>query len=162
MSLYGLTNVSQIEEIVVDVVGVLGGGPNAIALLLETCAAETNLGKTPDNHSKSGYGLFQFDKIAIDDVKTRTRSHLRARIEDRFGVDLDEIEPCQLDFSPLLSAIFARLHYMLVPAAIPGELDARADYWKAHYNKTGKGTPEHYLEQSEQLFKSDLYNAING
>lgn len=161
MNFYGLTSVNQIEETVVAVVGVLGGGANAISLMLGTCAAETNLGKAKDRHSKSGYGLFQLDEIAIRDVIERTREHHRDLIEDRFGVNLDEVEPRDLNFSPLLSAIFCRLHYKLVPEPLPDNMTDRANYWKKHYNKTGKGTPAHYLQQAEQLFHSDLYNAIN-
>lgn len=160
---YGLLNAQQIEETIVSVVAVLGGGSDAISLMLGTCAAETNLGKAKDRHTESGFGLFQMDKIAVFDVVDRTRGHHRDLIEDHYGINVDEVEPRDLNHNPLIAAIMCRLFYKLIPEAIPSDMEGRADYWKKYYNtEAGKGTPEHYLKQSEQLFNSDLYNAING
>lgn len=160
MPFYGVTTTKQIEDIVISVVGVLGGGSKAIRLMLGTCAAETNFGEAEDTHALSGYGLFQLDKIAIQDLKERTREHHRVAIEDRFGIYLDDIKPRDLNHSPLLAAICCRLHYKLVPDPIPADIEGRAKYWKKHYNKNGKGTPEHYIKRCGQLYGSDLYNAL--
>lgn len=158
---YGLTDFKELENHILHVVACFGGGSNAISLLFGTCAAETNLGKTRDIHSESGFGLCQFDKIAVEDVIARTRQHNKDIVEEHFGIDIDSVTPGMLDCSPLLSLIFCRLFYMLIPEPIPGDIEGRAAYWKKHYNKTGKGSIEHYLDSAEQLGKIHLYNALN-
>lgn len=159
---YGLTNYRQLEEIILSVCGKLGGGPNAVSLMLGTCAAETCLGKAPDIHALSGYGLFQLDKIAIVDVIQRTRPHHKELIADEYQIDIDSVEPNDLDNSPLLAAIFCRLFYILIPEPIPKGDEKQALYWKRYYNTAaGAGTVSHYLKQGEQLYKTDLFNVIS-
>lgn len=47
---------------------------------------------------------------------------------------------------PRCSVLFARLHYLRVPAAVPESLPAIAEYAKQHYNtRFGKAKPEDYL-----------------
>ncbi|CAH6911843.1 conserved hypothetical protein [Vibrio chagasii] len=162
MRFYGLANAKELESAILATVAALGGGSKAVCLMLGTCAAESNLGKARDNYKKSGYGLFQFDQIAIKDVIARTRPDRKQFIDERFGIDIDDVVPSDLNYSPLLSALFCRLHYLLVPESIPDTIEGRAKYWKKYYNtEAGKGTPDHYLKQSEQLFNSDLYNAVS-
>lgn len=51
-----------------------------------------------------------------------------------------------------LACLMARLHYLRVPAAVPGEHAARAVYYKRYYNTAaGKATPEKYLEDYARL-----------
>lgn len=158
---YGLSSKENVGELVVKVVSILGGGPKAISLMLEICAAETNLGRTRDRYTESGFGLFQFDKIAITDIIDRTRDRHCDNINDVFGIDLDRIQPSDLNLSPLLSAVFCRLHFLLIPDSIPDTVEGRAQYWKDHYNKGGKGSVEHYLSASDQLVSDPLYHALN-
>ena len=138
---YGLTNRTHLYDMVNDVVACLGGGENAKKLLLETAAAETGLGEAVDHTWWTGVGLMQFDRIWFDDVKQKVR--------ECFGIDVDRAEYTDLRWSPLLSLVFARLKYRLVPSAIPDTIQGRAAYWKKYYNsELGKGTPEHYIDSS--------------
>jgi hypothetical protein len=149
---YGTTNSTQCAEIVEDVVRVLGGGANARRLLLETAAQETHLGTYQDpTPYKAGTGVCQFDEIAFNGVVNRTRKRHRRAIREAFGVELHLVKYRELEFSPLLSFIFCRLKYKLIPEAIPETLSGRADYWKKHYNTAaGKGTANEYILNAER------------
>lgn len=146
---YGLLSRDQLEHTIDKVVSVLGGGVPAKKLLLETAAAETDLGKAIDTSWNVGIGIMQFDKIGFDDVKQRTSAAKKALIERTFGIDIDRVEYTDLRWNPLLSVIFARLKYLLVPGAIPDTIQGRAAYWKKWYNsELGAGTPEHYIDMA--------------
>ncbi|WP_416305192.1 hypothetical protein [Neptunicella sp. SCSIO 80796] len=132
----------------------LGYGINGFAarLLLETACAETQLGTYPDSTPNSGHGLCQFDQIGFDDVKARTRQADISTIKLFFDVDITQCSIEQLDNNPLLSFIFCRLKYKLIPNEIPDYLLGRAKYWKYHYNTwAGKGTVSHYLCSANRI-----------
>lgn len=158
---YGLTSSMDIERLVTYVVSRLDHpSSNAIKLMMETCAAETALGTAKDIHTKSGHGLFQFDSIGIDDVIERTAEDTKNEIIAQFGIDIDTVKSADLDYSPLSSALFARLKYLLVPDAIPSGIEGRGKYWKKWYNsELGSGTITHYL-QSAELIESDAYHSV--
>jgi len=148
---YGLTSRTHLYDMVDDVVACLGGGENAKKLLLETAAAETGLGEAVDTSWWTGIGLMQFDKIGFDDVKQRTSPAVKDKVLHCFGIDIDRVEHTDLRWSPLLSLVFARLKYRLVPSAIPSTLEGRAAYWKKWYNsELGAGTPQHYIESAKK------------
>src|SRR5690554_6378343 len=45
-----------------------------------------------------------------------------------------------------LGCLFARLHYIRFPEAVPHGLEAQAAYWKKYYNtRLGKGQPSDYI-----------------
>lgn len=149
---YGVKDREHIERVINAVCLYLGS--NAILagkLLMETCAAETQLCTYPDRHpEKLGVGGFQFDQIALDDLKQETNERHKRKIERLWGFVLDDIELHELADDFLLAAICCRLKYMRVPAAIPDNYLDRAAYWKRYYNtSTGKGTIEHYLNAAE-------------
>jgi len=146
---YGLINKQQIYDAVDKVVECLGGGDAAKKLLLETAAAETGMGEAIDKSWFVGIGLMQFDEIGFKDVQQRTSRAKKDLVLNCFGIDIDRVVHTDLRWSPLLSVIFARLKYQLVPSAIPDEQYARAAYWKKWYNSSlGKGTPEHYMRSA--------------
>lgn len=148
---YGLSDKHQIAELAQAVCAVLGDGNGfAVSLLVETCAAETLLGKARDNTLYgAGAGVSQVDYGTFAWLQEKyTPRDLAARIFDVFNIDLGLVAYKELDFSPLLSLIFCRLRYMTVTAPIPTSLSLRAEYWKEHYNTSaGKGTPEEYISR---------------
>jgi len=147
--MYGLLDKQQIYDTVDKVVDCLGGGDNAKKLMLEVSAAETDMGNAIDKSWFTGIGLMQFDKIGFDDVLQRTSKNKKALILKCFGIDIDRVVHTDLRWSPLLSVIFARLKFMLVPGLIPNQQEDRARYWKKWYNSSlGAGTPEHYIKAS--------------
>lgn len=152
---YGLALPEQAIEYSVSVCDLLGHGSNGagVQLLLETAAQETHLGRyrdpTPDG---AGRGLFQCDPIAFVDVQARVRRSDLEAVRARFGFDLTRVQHGALDSSPLLAAIFCRLHYKLRPEPIPDTLEGRAEYWKRFYNTAaGRGTPAEYVRNARKF-----------
>jgi hypothetical protein len=114
---------------------------------METAAAETDMGNAVDKSWGVGVGLMQFDPIGFDDVKARTNATIKRRVKEAFGVDIDRVTLGDLRWSPLLSVLFARLKYRLIPDPIPLSVIGRAEYWKKYYNSyAGAGTVQHYIE----------------
>ncbi len=152
---YGLTGQFEASKICSRVCVVLGNGYNetAVQLLLETAMQETHLGKYRDpTPGGAGMGLCQFDEIAFLDVKQRTRHPDIAKIKRNFDVDLMDIEHRELRFSPVLSFLFCRLFYRLIPEQIPKTVSERAAYWKKYYNTAkGKGTAEEYIHNANRI-----------
>lgn len=152
---YGLTNQQQALEMARQVCDVIGHGGNgtAVELLVETAAQETHLGAAKDlTIYGAGHGLCQFDHIGFVDVQQRTKRRLKAKVFDAFRVDIDKVMHRELEYAPLLSMIFCRLKYVLVPSAIPADLEGRAHYWKKYYNSSlGKGKPEEYVRNAHRI-----------
>lgn len=146
---YGLTDCRQISQIASIVCGVLGMGinNNADQFLCEIAAQETHSGTLRDRHAvKMGVGLMQIDRICFDDIMARTHEKTWDLIQEEFGIERN-LNYEMLAYSPLLSMIFARLHFRLIPEEFPINLFERAKYWKKYYNTVaGAGTPEEYLE----------------
>ncbi len=151
--MYGLISKKQLDKIILDVTNILGNGANNTAhlLLSETAQTETAYGDTPDTHLFSGYGIMQFDKIAIDDTIARTPQYIKDRILEVYGIDINSINGLILQWSPLASVIMARLKYRLIKEEIPTSREGRARYWKKYYNTSlGKGTVQRYMEATKK------------
>lgn len=151
MTGYGLVSTSHIKPICIAVCDVLGGGEEAVLLLCETAAAETKYGTMPDpTPDGAGRGLFQCDKISFEDIQQRAKPADIEAVKRAFDIDIRRVRWEQLNFSPVLAAIFARWHYKLRPGAIPKTRQERAEYWKLHYNTVaGKGTAAGYVEKAK-------------
>ena len=149
---YGLAKQKHLREIVIEVCNVLGHGSNAMAvdLMLETAAQETHCGQLRDpTPNGAGRGIFQIDPTAFNDICQRARANDLAMIYSEFAIDIKKVRHDALDHSPLLAAIFCRLFYKLIPAAIPNDLVGRAAYWKKYYNTAlGKGSVGEYVNNA--------------
>lgn len=149
---YGLVSLAHVKHYAQAVCNVLGAGNqnSAVYLLCETAAAETQFGTYADpTPNGAGRGLYQCDQIPFKDVQFRSSAADADAIKLAFDINIKAVEWDDLNYSPLLATIFARLHYKLRPGAIPQTLAERAEYWKKHYNSIlGKGTVEHYIESS--------------
>jgi hypothetical protein len=155
---YGATDKQHIIDEATIVCRALGNGKTgkAIDLLLETAAAETQLGTYPDRSMQNGHGLCQVDNIAIKDLKTRTRTRHKEKIEFYLGIDFDTLTQHDIQTQPRAAFIFCRLHYILVPEYIPETLFERANYWKKYYNtEAGKGTPVHFIKSAQAHLYQD-------
>lgn len=151
---YGLTHRHQIKEMATAVCDVLGHGKNrrAVALLVETCAAETHLGMARDKTLYgAGAGVPQIDEGTFNWLKKKYADHpIGGKISQAFNIDLGRVNYRELDLSPLTALVFCRLRYWTVTDAIPATRPERAAYWKRWYNSSeGKGSPEEYLERCE-------------
>jgi hypothetical protein len=154
---FGLVSVAHLDLIISDVCSVLGNGSNDNAHLAmkEVCAQETLLGSYPDRSVYGeGAGTHQFDNAGFDDVKDRVREKDRQLIIDHYRIDVKRVQLRELDFNPLLSAIFMRLKYLKVPEAIPVSLLGRGMYWKKYYNSNhpnAKGVASEYVKNANRL-----------
>jgi hypothetical protein len=150
---YGLKKPKDLHVYSEWVVTVLGGGESAVSLLMETAAVETLAGSyEDDNPETKGVGVCQHDQIGLDDIQLHPNKRAFALIRELSDYDMASVQLADLAFDPLLSLICCRLSYMRIPEAIPDDLYGRALYWKEHYNRSGKGTSEHYLEQVAHCF----------
>ena len=150
---YGAISKNEIIDITSEVVRILGGGENAIKLVLETIATESSMGtlKVKPRYN-FGVGLTQFDLPGFNDTKARTSKEKKDLIIKEFNIDINQVELRDLAYSPLLSIIFCRLFYQLRPGVIPSTVEERGKYWKKWYNtELGKGTVEHYLKQVKEF-----------
>lgn len=141
---YGLVALVQVKHYAQAVCDVLGCGEQnaAVYLLCETAAAETGYGTYADpTPNGAGRGLYQCDEIAFKYIQARVRQADVSALKTAFDFDLRKVEWNDLNLSPLLATVFARLHYKLRPEAIPLTLASRAEFWKKFYNTSaGKGT----------------------
>lgn len=146
---YGAESFQDVYDHAIAVCNVLGNGKRgyAKAMLMETACAETQCGTFPDFTINNGFGITQHDHINVRDVIARTRDHNKLKVWDNFGFDIDRVKAPDLQDNPLLSFIFTRLNYILVPDIFPETVASRAEYWKTHHNThKGKGTIEHYIQ----------------
>lgn len=150
---YGLNTPGELKTFARWVVEVLGGGDAAFNLLMETAAAETLAGTYADDNPETlGVGVCQHDLINLVDIKKHPNHRAFALIKEKFRFDIASIKLADLAYNPLLSLCCCRLSYMRIPYGIPDDLYGRALYWKAHYNRSGKGTVEKYLERVKACF----------
>ena len=149
---YGLAQAQQVYQFARAVCDVLGHGANATAIqmLVETAAQETHGGRYRDpSPDGAGRGLCQLDLIAFQDVQQRTRNKDVEAVREAFGIVLAQVDHDDLDYSPMLSMVFARLFYRLIPDVFPVTVEGRAAYWKEHYNTVlGKGTVDEYIHNA--------------
>jgi hypothetical protein len=154
---YGVTHIMILNMVFETISAVFTGSnrDNTERMLIGTSVAETSLGTYPDAHpNKLGVGLMQMDRIAFEDVKARTRNAHKHTAVRRLSVDVDNVLFEELATCPMLSVLFARLFYMLVPEQFPSTDEGMADYWKEHYNTSaGEGTPEDFMNRSKALEK---------
>ena len=152
---YGLSSQDEAVRVARLICGALGNGSNntAVKLLVETAQQETKLGAYRDpSPYAAGFGLCQFDEIAFEDVKHRTRSKTALKVYNTFGIDLKKVQHREMELSPMLSMVFCRLFYRLIPDPIPKDLQGRALYWKKYYNTMkGKGTSSQYIHSANKI-----------
>lgn len=159
---YGLTRLEQVFEIIEDVVKAMKGSNEDIEatrqLMIGTIAQETKLGTYRDpSPYKHGAGLSQIDPgIPFEDIQDRGTKYIR-QVKETFGIDILSATHRELELSPLLSVVMARVKYKLVPKAIPADFDGQWEYYKRYYNSyAGKATKEEYTRNYE--WSMELYN----
>lgn len=144
--LNGISGDMQLKVYIALITKILGNGKNKVVDLFiqEIINAETQNGYFPDNALEYGEGIGQFDRIAFDDVKTRTRSRNKKKLKF-IGIDVDNARYEDLRGNALLSIAFMRLKLLLVTAQIPIGKTERFKYYKRWYNSsTGKSNIAHW------------------
>jgi len=143
--------------------------------LIGTCATESDLtahrqiGYRWDT-TDGGWGLWQVQRGSVRDSLRRLRKnpelarHAAVWLYQHEEANLSEIfQMTELSVLRLiggwreLGCLFARLHYMREPSAIPEGLTEQAAYYKRVYNtEHGAGTVEKYLADWYRLVDAHL------
>lgn len=121
---------------------------NAVELLMGTCAQESAFGKY--NRQLGGgpaLGVFQMEPATFQDIiknYLHYKQPLFSRILDVCGLYVYDVN--ELVDNNRFAICMARVHYLRVKEALPGNLDGWAHYWKQHYNTPkGRGTVEEFI-----------------
>ena len=128
--------------------GIVKHSPEAVALLMGTCAQESHLGTYIRQIEGPARGIMQMEPATEKDIWENylefnpvSASYLTSET----GVDCPD--PEALESNLAYSIAMARMHYLRVPGAIPVTIEGQAAYWKQFYNTIyGAGTEEEYLE----------------
>ncbi len=136
--------------------------PEAVALLMETAAAESAFNTRIQLGGGPARGLWQVEPNTAADIFD---NYLASRFALRFG--LMEISfgfgvyehlmykdalSDLLERNDVFCCCMARIVYLRDPDPIPYSIVERAAYWKRVYNTPlGKGTAEHYLATARAL-----------
>jgi len=153
----------EVESAIATVSSYFGDGPDATALLREVVIKESNMGQNPNTYKmvtskkfgRGRFGVAQVDEVSFNDTQARLRGDKGQpqglvsqveKIKAASGIDLLDVEYEDLR-DPVLSAMYARLHFMKNSDPISDTVEGRAAAWKKHYNsKAGKGKPEQYTK----------------
>lgn len=97
-------------------------------------------------------GFYQIEPETHEDIwdsflafRPDLASKVRSFASQRWFVESNQAMNNELVTNLAYSTAIARIHYLRVAEAIPSDIEGQARYWKAHYNKSGKGTTQHYL-----------------
>jgi hypothetical protein len=119
---------------------------NAVALLMETAAVESSLGKFIFQIGGPARGIFQMEPASEKDVWDNYVTFKEPLRKQLALYGYRGHDPEKLVYDLRYQILMARIHYLRVAEAIPGSTAERARYWKQHYNtKLGKGTVGKYI-----------------
>ena len=119
----------------------LPANQNAVELLMETCAVESDFMTYNKQINGPALGIFQMEPDTLHDIRENYIKY-RPELHEFLEGNLLDIE---------YAIIMARIHYMRVSTSIPSTRLLRAKYWKKHYNThLGKGTVDKYMEKAQR------------
>ena len=134
------------DDVVLPVVGVLGGGKAAAQLVYRTGLAESGYKTTRQYGDGPALGYWQMEPVTHDDIWDNFLN-FRPELSDRlYGLCGDNRN---IELDPVYGCALCRVHYVRVPDPLPDvdDLEAQAAYWKQFYNTPlGAGTVHHFME----------------
>ncbi len=122
----------------------------AEALLLGTCAVESDMGTFLKQTKGPARGIYQIEPATAGDVLARHGFVGSQWLIPSAGIEL------QLTGNLLFQTAIARLIYYRDPTPLPATLDPYllGEYWKQGYNtKVGKGTVELFVQKYQKYVK---------
>ena len=147
---YGFVSERGVVEYIDAICELLPNKDDRRVLMIATAYQETKMGRYKDpSTNRNGEGLFQFDPSIIEDTLSRTKKRIRARLEEKFDIDLDEVTHKNLNNMPLIQTILAALKYWIVPEPLPNknDFDGMWNYYKIYFNSIkGKATKEEFRD----------------
>lgn len=122
--------------------------PEAVDLLLGTCAQESAMGRYLVQIRGPALGVYQMEPATYTDSWENYicyRGWLADKVNNlRAGPPKHGAE--EMVGNLYYATAMARVHYLRDPRPIPKDLEGQAEYWKRVYNThLGKGTPEKYI-----------------
>lgn len=136
-------NPKQFRSLIERVLLSMGvSSPNAVDLLLGTCAQESEFGTHLRQIKGPALGCMQIERPTFLDLQFRYRK--------RFP-DIAQLAFEELEWNLWGSILVARCKYLDIPKVIPDTLQGRAEYWDNFYNcNPMHGTPEEYIENYQR------------
>ena len=158
--------VEMVKEVCIALTG--KSPPEAVALLMETAAAESGFNTRIQLGGGPARGLWQVEPRTAQDIfhtyLLYSQSMFNSLAKLSFGFvmfipyrspmwvpQLEEMSNL-LEHNDVFCCCMARIVYLRDPDPIPYSIVERAAYWKRVYNTPlGKGTVEHYLATARAL-----------
>lgn len=159
-----IDNKQELVEMVKEVCLVLTGKApkEAVALLMETAAAESGFNTRIQHGGGPARGLWQVESNTAADIYDNYLSAREAMLfgltEISFGFGVytmilyKDVVSELLEHNDVFCCCMARIVYLRDPDPIPHTVEERAYYWKRVYNTPrGKGTIKHYMATARAL-----------
>lgn len=154
-------NCIQLRDVVIrpalQAIGYLSD--DAVALLLGTCAQETQLGRYLIQTSigfKGGIGIYQIETPSYHDVWNNCVEpfpSMRAKLQIYLGY-AGKPQSARMATDLSLATIMCRLYYSRIKEPLPkaDDLPAMAAYYKRYYNTPkGKATEQQFIDNYKAL-----------
>ena len=127
--------------------------PEAVNLLMGTCAQESRLGVYIKQLSSGpALGVFQMEPFTFNDIVNcylAFNESLAQKIKNECDVSIFKSEA--LEYNLKLAICFTRVHYLRFPEPLPNDLDGMARIWKKRYNTIlGAGSEEEFIKNYER------------
>lgn len=121
--------------------------PEAVELLMGTCAQESALGQYRHQINGPAHGIFQIERATFEWLKQKYKR--RYPEIEAYGFE-------QLIDSDVMSIVMARLKYFSCPGAIPKDLEGQSKYYKKFYNSPlGAATTTQYVSNYKRYIGTD-------
>jgi hypothetical protein len=141
-------NYDQLKDLVHRTLhGIVKYSPEAVSLLMGTCAQESHLGTYIRQIEGPARGIMQMEPATEQDIwdnYLKFNPVYRGYLKTEAGVFGPD--PKVLESNLVYAIAMARTHYLRCPGPIPVTIEGQAAYWKKYYNTVyGAGTEEEYL-----------------
>lgn len=140
-------NPNQLKDLVSRVLLDLGlYSDESVALLLGTCAKESELGYFLRQVKGPAMGLFQIEPATERDNWDNFLAYKPVLSEKIKSITGHAGPGKWLEYDIAYGIIHARVKYYRAPGKIPTSVSGQAAFWKEHYNTSGgKGTEAEYI-----------------
>ena len=124
--------------------------PNAVTLLCMIAAHESHAGKYRKQIGGIALGLYQIEPETHDSIWDN--SDTINEVADALGITRDV---SKLENDDFYSTFVARHYLAMDKNKLPTDIVSMAVYCKSYWNRTGKATPEKYLNDYENWLKKN-------
>ncbi len=121
---------------------------DAVNLLMGTMAQESHFGTyVKQVGGGPALGPYQMEPNTHDDIVKNYIEYREPLMSTLGEMGYWQTDSRFLKYDLKYATIFARLHYLRQPAAIPSTVEGYAKYWKKYYNTPqGKGNEQEFID----------------